>query len=156
MTDAAKLRALADAATTGPWFGPRITDAWPPGEWGVYAADDDGTPIPHAIIARMARDDDSDNAAFIDEQRNNAAFIAAANPQTVLAILDEAVALRARIDHACMLERELRRELDAMIAARNEACDIAETTLKLRGDFYGRHNKLGSDRITELRKMGSP
>jgi len=86
------LRALAAAATDGPWFGPRITDAWPPGELGVYAADDDDTPIPHAIIARMARqgEDTEDGARVLDDEAyNNAAFIAAAHPQVVLAILEQ-------------------------------------------------------------------
>ena len=56
----------------------------------------------------------------------------------------------------------VRRERDLMIsqletvtAARDEACAIADTAIKMQGDFIGRHDKLGSARIAELRKVGS-
>lgn len=91
--DVAKLRARAEAATAGPWFGPRLTDAWPPGEYGVYAADDAGDPIPFAIVARMDRPEDGSP----EEQQNNAAFIAAANPLVVIELLDEIEQLRKRV-----------------------------------------------------------
>lgn len=94
--DRQRLRTLASAATPGRWFGPRITDAWPPGEYGVYVADDLGDPIPHAIIARMERLAD-DNP---DEPRHNAAFIAAANPIVVTALVDETIALQRALCEA--------------------------------------------------------
>jgi len=62
----------------------------------------------------------------------------------------------ASLDHNCALERELRRALDAMTAARDEACGIAETAIKLQGDFIGRRGQRGSARIVELRKVGAP
>lgn len=62
----------------------------------------------------------------------------------------------ASLDHNCTLERELRRMLDEVIAARDEACDLAETAIKMQGDFIGRRDQLGSDRIVELRKVGAP
>jgi hypothetical protein len=61
----------------------------------------------------------------------------------------------ARLDHDSLLERELRRALDVLTAARDEACDIADTAIKLKGDFIGRRNKLGSTRVAELRKVGA-
>lgn len=61
----------------------------------------------------------------------------------------------ASLDHTAFLERELRRSLDEMTRARDEACDIAATAIEMRGDFVGRRNQLGSDRIAELRKVGS-
>lgn len=61
----------------------------------------------------------------------------------------------ALLGHDCSLERELRRQLDEMIAARDEACGIAETAFKLHGDFIGREDKYGSARIAELRKVGT-
>jgi hypothetical protein len=60
----------------------------------------------------------------------------------------------ARLDHDCLVERDLRRMLDEMIAARDEACSIAETAITMRGDFIGRRDQLGSDRIADLRKVG--
>ena len=95
--DADGLRARALEATAGPWCGPRITDAWPPGEWGVYAAEVDGDPIPHAIIARMERTPDSEHNR---EERLNAAFIAAANPQTIIALLDDLQQTRGALTEA--------------------------------------------------------
>jgi hypothetical protein len=94
--DTEKLRALATAATAGPWFGPRITDAWPPGEYGVYAADEEGQPIPGAIIARMDRPIDEEDDQ--DEPRRNAAFIAAAHPLVVIELLDEIDQLRRKVN----------------------------------------------------------
>lgn len=60
-----------------------------------------------------------------------------------------------RIDHDSSQERELRRLLDEMIVARNEACDLAAMAIKMRGDFVGRRNQLGSERLVELRKVGT-
>ena len=61
----------------------------------------------------------------------------------------------ARLDHDSSLERELRRALDELTAARDEACDIADTAIKMRSDFIGRRDKLGSTRVAELRKIGA-
>jgi hypothetical protein len=59
-----------------------------------------------------------------------------------------------RLDHDSARERDLRRMLDEVIVARDEACDIAGTAIKLQGDFVGRRNQLGSKRLIELRKVG--
>ena len=59
----------------------------------------------------------------------------------------------ARLDHNYALERSLRRALDRMIAARDEACAIAETAIKMRGDFIVGGNKSGRDRIAALRSV---
>jgi hypothetical protein len=55
----------------------------------------------------------------------------------------------ARLDHDCHLERELRRALDAMTAARDEACDIATRSTDARPP-------IDRKRIAELRKVGAP
>lgn len=54
----------------------------------------------------------------------------------------------ARLDHDCALERELRRQLDEMAVARDEACDIAAR-------WFDDHPGRDSERITELRKIGT-
>lgn len=74
--DVTSLRALAEAATVGPW------------QWGVtedrrWALID--SPLWPETVAQCADDD-------------NAAFIAAANPTTVLALCDEVERLRAAYD----------------------------------------------------------
>lgn len=61
----------------------------------------------------------------------------------------------APLDHNTALECDLRRALDEMTKARDEACDIADTAIQMRGDFLGRRNQMGSDRIVELRKVGA-
>lgn len=61
----------------------------------------------------------------------------------------------ARLDHDVSLERELRRTLDEMAEARDEACDIADTAIKRQGDLTGRRNKRGSTRVAELRRVGA-
>lgn len=61
----------------------------------------------------------------------------------------------ARLDHDVSLERELRRQLDEMTRVRDEACDIADTAIRMRSDFIGRRNKPASELIAELRKVGA-
>ena len=58
----------------------------------------------------------------------------------------------APIGHNTWLERDLRATLDEVMRARDEACDIADTAIAMRGDFIGRRNKRGSARIKELRE----
>jgi hypothetical protein len=60
----------------------------------------------------------------------------------------------ARLGHDSARERELRRQLDEMTAARDEACDIADTAILMRSDFIGRHDKTATERIGDLRKVG--
>lgn len=48
----------------------------------------------------------------------------------------------------------LEQQLSTMTTARDEACDIAATAITLKGDFIGHSNKLGSERVTELKKIG--
>ncbi len=131
MNGADRLRALAATATPGPWFGPRITDAWPPGEWGVYAADDNGDPIPHAIVARMDREGDS------DEQRHNAAFVAAANPLAITALLD-------------VLDQRAARSVQLALALA-EALDLFDATWCTEHGHSPKPEQLA--RAAELRKL---
>lgn len=79
MTDYADLRRLAEAATPGPWFD----------DYGKIGAGDSG-------IGEMDRSDD-------------AAYIAAASPDVVLALLDRLDGLRAALDRllaVAMVEEE--------------------------------------------------
>lgn len=128
MTDAdlRKIREASDRATPGPWFGPRVTPAWPPGEWGVYEADEEtGEVIPHALIARM--EDVGDDTA-----RDNAAFVAVARG-AVPALLDEVAALRIAL---------------------TEALDIFDSAWCPEFGHAPRAEQL--IRITELRKLVQP
>ena len=54
----------------------------------------------------------------------------------------------ARLDHDTFLERELRRALDEMTKARDEACDIAVR-------WFDDHPGGDAERIVALRKVGS-
>lgn len=57
-----------------------------------------------------------------------------------------------RLDHDCALERTLRRALDEMTAARDEACDIAAKFALLPS--WPEAERV-SARITTLRKVGA-
>lgn len=90
--DHAELARLAEAATRGPWVSERSVD-----EWGVsvIASNETGHisnptrgQVCHVSVVAGASGDDPDLA------QANAAFIAAANPATVLALLAENAALR--------------------------------------------------------------
>jgi hypothetical protein len=171
-----KLRDLAEAATPGPWHsrhGITTADVWP----------DDPTKHPGICNANNHPDDDT-----TDQEHANAAFIAAANPQAVVALLDlvdkqalhithlvmqlrgkdwhaEVVETRAQLAAAnAEIERLratknkqheheracLERQLAAMTAARNEACDIVDR-ITPSGELLG-----VLARIAELRKVGTP
>ncbi len=78
MTDYAKLRDLAKVATSGPWQ----TGSEPrPGRMFFGTVTDPDDPTEPGVPLGEAHPDDAE-------------FIAAANPQTVLALLDEIEALR--------------------------------------------------------------
>jgi hypothetical protein len=85
----AALRARAEKATKGPWFGPRLTDHWPPGWVGIYACDKHGEPLLGDIVGVTGRYDEEQQAA-------DAAYIALVDPDTVLALLNEIELLKAR------------------------------------------------------------
>lgn len=100
-----RLRALANAATTGPWFGPRITDNWPPGWVGIYAADEHGTPLPGDIVGVTGRYDEA-------TAKDDAAYIAAVDPTTVLALLDDLDRLARQVEVAERVAKSLHFALD--------------------------------------------
>lgn len=96
--DHAELARLAEAATPGPWVSERSVD-----EWGVsvIASNETGHisnptrgQVCHVSVVAGASGDDPDLA------QANAAFIAAANPATVLALIAEVAALRGDLDVA--------------------------------------------------------
>lgn len=131
--DAAKLRALAQAATPGPW---RLQD----GE--VLAADDIDCPRGYSPLNRIHTDTDGPDPAFI----------AAANPLTVLALLDAIVALRTALAIAESDARIGARHLAALVAmrsARDEACAGWEEL------WRSENNDPPPACIAELRKVGA-
>ncbi len=85
---------LADEATPGPWFGPRITDQMPPGWIGVYEADanEDGTidPLPGYVIGMTGHMEEEMGAQALAD----AAFIASAR-DAVPRLLAEVARLQA-------------------------------------------------------------
>ena len=82
MTNTQELRRLAEVATPGPW-----EDVHP-------NADDGDIRVQRYHAEKRCRLDDEDTVAW-KVSEPNAAFIAAANPQAVLALLDELDALRS-------------------------------------------------------------
>lgn len=149
MTTATTLRALSEAATPGPWRLDgrdiiQLTDAGQGYPMDYY---------PDSADIVRGRCSHCGDAAIT--RHENAEFIAAANPQTVIALLDEIDGCRAPEAHWTCQQRidQLEQQLAAMTTARNEACSIAETAIRMQGDFVGRNNKLGSERVAELRKV---
>ena len=98
--DRAALRALAEAATSGPWV---VGDRWTDGGGSAVSCVNryDDVSIEGAIVQAV-------NGEWPDEP--NAAFIAAADPSTVLALL-------ARLDEAEGLLAEATGTTDWSIAA---------------------------------------
>lgn len=86
MTDHAELRRLAKAATPGPW----VTDAQQNGAiFNIESESGD-------MCIAMSQENPAPTRLEINEQRRaNAEWIAAANPKTILALLDEIDGLKA-------------------------------------------------------------
>ena len=138
--DTKKLRELAEAATPGPW-----RDANGNGAASVVSEHSDyGCQI--YLNVRTCEIADT-----VNRWKADARFIAAANPQTVIALLDEVARLRAAIETNQLVidhDRAVRR-LAAMTAARDEVYAIAKRTfdrlLMTREE---------ASRLDELRKVG--
>lgn len=195
-TDTKTLRSLAEKATPGPWRQGMVN-----GQCRKPSHAKGGHPGPRGndpcVYSYVIQCEDEYDRRFVSIEPNvtligsddygpmlseaNAAFIAAANPQTVVGLLDENDdlhrELKAVVDYAIdvihmpasamlgpdapvrvmrHLAKELktaREQLTAMTAARNEACDLAD---------YWRHAALPAlaqadkhaARIAELRKVG--
>ena len=156
--DTKRLRELAEAATPGPWREGSVET------YNVFVECRDpeclGT---ERVLLKM-------NTHF--DHRTDAAFIAAANPQTVLALIDETERLRhldqgfkelgiydrysvlgpGAYAHTLKRNQELEQQLAAMTAARDEACDIAQQStyaIHFEDERRNRHA-----RIASLRKVG--
>jgi len=118
-----KLRELAKAATPGPWYElPRCDNAEPYRACGVVSEQKakHGTPI--SIFKSDAYDECSHPISKAD-----AAYIAALDPHTVIALFDEMERERAAHDagfaNAKRLIAELRDQRAALTAALDEARD---------------------------------
>jgi hypothetical protein len=104
-------------------------------------------------------------AALVDSNAQKA-FVDAASPMTVLVLLGDIDAKQRGYDDLHQMvpgHGDIWTKVDALLkllatltAARDEACDIANTAITMRGDFIGRRGQLGSARIVELRKIGAP
>lgn len=90
--DHAELARLAEAATPGPWFRGHNEHGSSQGEMSVWP--DAG--MVGGVIAKCGWQAPWDG--WFEQPAKDAAFIAAANPATVLALIAEVAALRAKID----------------------------------------------------------
>lgn len=136
MTDdtAARLRALASAASIGPWsvHGNNCD------EWYVYAL--------HARYETLPGNPSPVKVAWVPwspgtlRHEHDAAYIAAASPDAILALLDERDALRRERDEmiakAAAKSLDGYRELGARAAAAENERDAAVALLKKHGIDY--------------------
>lgn len=88
--DKAQLRALAEAATPGPWFSVSRGQYWGEDEGEVRDVDDQDV-VGAEFVKPIGDVDTTRGQAW----RRDTDFIAAANPATIIALLDEVEALRA-------------------------------------------------------------
>lgn len=89
MTDHAELRRLAKAATPGEWYA-----VWEEG-------DDTAWPNLFPIVQAENGETVIGNEGFysdLEQDKANAQFCAAANPKTILALLDEIDGMRSRLE----------------------------------------------------------
>lgn len=137
MTDHAELRRLAKAAT--------------PGEWSAVWEEGDDTAWPNLFPIIQAENGETviGNEGFysdLEQDKANAQFCAAANPKTVLAMLDEIDGLKAENEALRRFAAEVYQVLGALDAPENvldNASDAAngvplrhETLLPFFADDY--------------------
>lgn len=111
--DVDELRRLAQAATPGPWKQHLVDDT---------CVTDDRRDI-CTTFPEGGYDDDVDFNTDIEGRERDAAFIAAANPAAIIAILDEKDALTARVA-----------ELEAALI---KICDTADANGRPNGKWHG-------------------
>ena len=104
--DVAELRRLAESATPGPWEAFGAVDGRRGERWLGVTTD------MRAIESARA----GDVFAAQDCTRQDALFIAAANPAAVLALLDDADALRAELAHMTEARDNARAEVERLTA----------------------------------------
>ncbi|MEZ6725935.1 ead/Ea22-like family protein [Pseudomonas aeruginosa] len=131
MTDHAELRRLAKAATPGPW----VTDAQKNGAiFNIESESGD-------MCIAMSQENPAPTRLEINEQRRaNAEWIAAANPKTILALLDEIDGLLAQhgrdsseLRALCQARDDARKERDRLKAENEALRKDAERYRWLRG-----------------------
>lgn len=143
MTDTKRLRELAEAQIPNESRG-----RWYARETYVYQSSDPRDRRQVCRVPTVCRPHEVDPTA---------AFIAAANPTAVIALLDDL--RREQLDHITTLGQaaELERQLAAMTAARDELADTADRMIDLAEcDDEGWQSNAYHvrSRISELRKVG--
>lgn len=162
IVDTKKLRELAESATPGPWStnAPSATKVV---DVGVVQGEEDYEDYAFARgPATYRKVGDAYNGPWRKQADQDAAFIAAANPQTVIALLDlvdKTVEIASLVElissERNMVAAELllsQEQLAAMTAARDEACEIAYRAIE---DNAAAMPTSASQRIDELRKVGA-
>jgi hypothetical protein len=136
--DTKALRELAGFATPGPWRAWRCNGAGEGDACGVRAAIHDDGPGYIGVFYDGARDE-CHHVVSLDD----AAFIAAAHPQTVIALLDEIDGLRAERDEA-LRQHEGRIRQAEKLERRLQVADAFEAKIKggLKDAWKGERAKL--------------
>ncbi|BEO43692.1 hypothetical protein SMQE13_30430 [Serratia marcescens] len=113
-----ELKAAAMAATPGPWGS--VYDDWSDGDDALISSESRDGMVAIAKIEGGGPDSGYDEP-FGTEQQANTAFIAAANPAVVLALLAE---LEAKSQRITGLERHVKDIEATLIAATDEIADL--------------------------------
>ncbi|HCE5819522.1 ead/Ea22-like family protein [Pseudomonas aeruginosa] len=112
--DTNKLKELAERATPGPW----VVDAQQSG--AIFNIESESGDL---CIAMSQENPASTRLEMNEQRRVNAEFIAAANPQAILALLDEIDRLRSRLEIDERIPHDGISCRDETIKALDEKCD---------------------------------
>ena len=122
--DHAELARLAEAATPGPWYRGHNENGCAQGEMSVWP---DAKMI-GAIIAQCGHQ--APWAGRFEQPAKDAAFIAAANPATVLALLSEIAELRGERDEAVELLKQFRTRIMLERRCNSLGVNVAEPIME--------------------------
>lgn len=154
-----ELKAAALAATPGPWVC--VDDGWSDGDHANITSDErsDSSIIDIAQINGGGTESDFDHP-FSTEQQANAAFIAAANPAAILALLAELEEVTMQRDNA-QSSRDLHAKVNTGLNERLIAAEAKlATPVRLPNPGTGNDPySLGRDDVlhcvaSDLRKLG--
>lgn len=146
MTTTDKLKRLAEAATQGPWFQGHNDDGDKQGLMSVWPDDR----MTGAIIAQCGPHMPWDG--WFEQADRDAAYIASANPQAILALIAENERLRAEKENMQAALNDAVGECDKLSTERDETVALLrECEVEMRSDVENRYDKDDVDSYPSIR-----
>lgn len=145
MTDYKKLRELAEKATPGPWT--QVDTPWGDGTWVCTGTGDPHGQMPVADCEMHCHEDEYESEPRVHE---NAAFIAALSPSTVIQLLNEVERLREDVRQArAITQAERLDHISTLGQAAELERQLSSTRQRLAAVEQGAEQVITAENITD-------